>query len=44
MNGFLHDGQRTFFPPALSGTCIDLVQWGQRIICGMSCVSLVRLA
>src|SRR5438552_16191299 len=35
MNGCLHDGQRTFFLPALSGTCIDLVQWGQRIICGI---------
>jgi len=37
MNGCLHDGQR--IPPALSGTCIDFVQCGQRIICGMSCVS-----
>ena len=37
MNGFLHDGQRTFFPPALSGTCIDLVQCGQRITCGIGC-------
>src|SRR5262245_22805108 len=36
VNGCLHDGQRTFFPPALSGTCIDLVQCGQRIICGIA--------
>jgi hypothetical protein len=36
MNGFLQDGQRTFLPPALSGTCIDLVQCGQRIICGIT--------
>src|SRR5437870_5518569 len=35
-NGCLHDGQRTFLPPALSGTCIDLVQWGQRITNGIS--------
>src|SRR5581483_3174999 len=32
MNACLHDGQRTALPAALSGTCIDLVQWGQRIM------------
>jgi hypothetical protein len=38
MNGFLHDGQRTFLPPALSGTCMDLVQCGQRITCGIGAI------
>ncbi len=30
-NGFWHDGQRTPFPAALSGTCIALLQCGQRM-------------
>src|SRR5262245_61636087 len=29
-------GQRTVLPAALSGTCMDLVQCGQRITCGMT--------
>jgi hypothetical protein len=28
-------GQRTCFPAALSGIRIVLLQWGQRLICGM---------
>src|SRR5438046_2797705 len=37
-NGLLHVGQRTCLPPTLSGTCIDLVQCGQRMTCGMGLV------
>jgi len=34
-NGFWQMGQRTFLPAALSGTCIDRWQCGQRITFGM---------
>src|SRR5438132_1397817 len=33
--GFWQTGQRTVFPAALSGTCIERWQCGQRITCGM---------
>jgi hypothetical protein len=39
-NGFLHDGHATRLPPALSGVCIDFLQWGQRMICGMEVSTL----
>ena len=35
VNGFLHDGQRNCLPAELSATCIAVVQFGQRITCGM---------
>src|SRR5690242_18630027 len=31
VNGFVHEGHFTVFPATLSGTCIGLVQCGQRI-------------
>src|SRR5205814_10235368 len=31
-----HEGQRTVLPATLSGTCIDLAQYGQRMTCGIS--------
>src|SRR5206468_5280494 len=34
-NGFWQTGQRTVLPAALSGTCIERWQCGQRITCGM---------
>src|SRR5436190_16818024 len=35
VNGLVHEGHFTVLPTALSGTCIDFEQCGQRIICGM---------
>src|SRR5947208_219965 len=35
VNGLLHEGHFTVLPTALSGTCIDFEQLGQRMICGM---------